>query len=194
MATRKKSEVNTKPEEAVVKTEVVENTVKAQAQARNSKKIEIPMTYEIPVKSNVAGGLVYVSSKNRGYEYYWDHTGDIAYLEYGELLSMRNSYRKFFENNWIVVEDSDYTAEEVYKALAVDKYYAFNFGGMDDVFTMSEKQLTEIVPTLTKGFKENIISRAKDLYKEGNEIFDSSKKVKMFEKIFDMKFENIIEE
>lgn len=189
MATKKKSEVKTESENVVV-----ENTIKTQAQERNSRKIEIPMSYEIPVKSNVAGGLVYVSSKNRGYEYVWDHTGDIAYMEYGELLSMRNSYRKFFENNWITIEESDYTAEEVYKALGVDKYYSFTFGSMDDIFTMNEKQLSDVVPTLTKGFKENIVNRAKDLYKEGSDIFDSNKKVRMFEKIFDMTFENIIEE
>lgn len=187
MAARKKSEVEVKPEETI-------NEIKEQAKLRNSNRIEIPMTYEIPVKSNVSGGLVYVSAKNRGYEYYWDHTGDIAYLEYGELLSMRNSYRKFFENNWIVIEESDYTAEEVYKALSVDRYYQFTFGGMEDIFTMTEKQLTEVVPTLTKGFKENIINRAKELYKEGSDIFDSNKKVKMFEKVFDMTFENNIEE
>ena len=80
-----------------------EPDVVSEAKERNQRKTDIPNTYEIPVKSNVAGGLTYVSRKNKGLEFYWEHTGDVEYIEYSELISMRNTQRKFFENNWIVI-------------------------------------------------------------------------------------------
>ena len=78
-----------KPEDEKAK----ESDVVSEAKERNQRKTDIPNTYEIPVKSNVAGGLTYVSRKNKGLEYYWEHTGDVEYIEYSELISMRNTQR-----------------------------------------------------------------------------------------------------
>ena len=168
----------------------VEPDTVSEAKERNQRKAEIPNNYEIPVKSNVAGGLTYASRKNKGLECRWEHNGDVEYLEYAELVSMRNTQRKFFENNWIVIEDSDYTAEEVYRALSVQKYYEYNLQSIDDIFTFPEKTIREIAEKASKGLKDNIIARARVLYSEGSDLFDSSKRVKMFEDAFNMTFED----
>lgn len=179
---------STKTTKASAKKETI-NTIQEEAKQRNINKTAIPHDYEIPVKSNVQGGLVYISKVKGGLEFIWDNTGDVAYIEYGELISMRNSQRQFFENNWIVFEDSDYTAEEVYRALGVDRYYSYTLDNMDDVFDMTESQLQELNSKIVKGLRENIIDRAKALYKENNDIFDSKKKRDMFENIFGFNFE-----
>ena len=160
-----------------------------EAKERNQRKLDIPNNYEIPVKSNVAGGLTYVSRRNKGLEYRWERNGDVEYIEYSELVSMRNTQRKFFENNWVIVEDSDYTAEDVYRALSIQKYYEFNLQSIDDVFSFPEKTVREIAAKASKGLKDNIIQRARYLYSEGSDLFDSSKRVKMFEDAFNMVFE-----
>jgi hypothetical protein len=175
----------TEPKVEVAKEEV--NTV-SEAKERNQRKADIPNSYEIPVRSNVSGGLTYVSRKNKGLEFHWDHTGDVEYIEYSELISMRNTQRKFFENNWIVIEDSDYTADEVYRALSVQKFYEFGLNSIDDVFTLSEDSLKELAAKASKGLKDNIILRARSLYNDGSDLFDSSKRVKAFEEAFGISF------
>lgn len=168
----------------------VESDIVSESKERNQRKADIPNNYEIPVKSNVAGGLTYASRKNKGLEYRWEQNGDVEYIEYSELVSMRNTQRKFFENNWIVIEDSDYTAEEVYRALSVQKYYEFNLNSIDDIFSFPEATVREIAEKASKGLKDNIIARARVLYSEGSDLFDSSKRVKMFEDAFNMTFED----
>lgn len=177
-----------KVEAAPVKS--VEPDIVSESKERNQRKTDIPNNYEIPVKSNVAGGLTYASRKNKGLEYRWEQNGDIEYIEYSELVSMRNTQRKFFENNWIVIEDSDYTAEEVYRALSVQKYYEYNLNSIDDIFSFPEATVREIADKVSKGLKDNIIARARILYSNGSDLFDSSKRVKMFEDAFNMTFED----
>lgn len=168
-------------------------TTKEIAKSRYEEKTSIPNDYEIPVKSNVQGLLIY---ENRSSKYHaeWGAMGDIEYIEFRELIAMRNTQRAFFADNMIVVEESDYTPEQVYKALSVDKYYQFMIDDMDKIFSMTKKELEKIVPTLSSGFKENIIARAREFKRNENPIFDSAAKCKMFEGLFDFKFASDIEE
>lgn len=149
-----------------------------------SKKVKIPKDYDIPVKSNVQGKLTYTSSKTK-YTEEWDEIGMVAYLEYDELISMRNAHKKFFENNWILIEDTDdYTASEIYTALGVEKYYKniALFETLDDVFNLSVSEINKIIPTLSQGHKTNIASRAMQLIADNDERMDSTSKIKAFEK------------
>ena len=108
------TEMDTTP----VSTPIVEKVVEKKDY---SKKAKIPKDYDIPVKSNVQGKLIYTSKKT-GYTEEWDEMGTIAYLEYDELVSMRNSHKKFFEDNWVLIEDTDdYTADEIYYSLNIDR-------------------------------------------------------------------------
>lgn len=153
--------------------------------------VKIDSDYLIPVKSNV-GGVLYYKSKKTGYEEVWDETGTVIELEYGELVSMRNSQKKFFINNWIVVEGTeDYTAEEIYKALNVDKYYTSNglYDSIDDIFNFSAKKIKEVVPTLSKAVKETIIAKAYTMLAEDDERLDSKAKQKAFEEALEIKFD-----
>ncbi len=149
-----------------------------------SKKAKIPKDYDIPVKSNVQGKLIYTSKKT-GYTEEWDEMGTIAYLEYDELVSMRNSHKKFFEDNWVLIEDTDdYTADEIYYSLNIEKYYKniAIFETLDDVFDLSIADIEAIVPTLSNGYRRNIASRAMQLITDGDRRMDSTAKIKAFEK------------
>lgn len=154
-------------------------------------KIKIESDYLVPVKSNV-GGVLYYKSKKTGYEEIWDDTGVVIEMEYGELVSMRNSQKKFFINNWIVFEDTDeYTADEIYKALNVDKYYTSNglYDNIDDIFNFSAKKIEEVVPTLSKPVKETVIAKAYTMLAEEDERLDSKAKVKALEKALGISFD-----
>lgn len=159
--------------------------------AKKPVRIKIESDYLIPVKSNV-GGILYYKSKKTGYEETWDETGAVIEMEYGELISMRNSQKRFFINNWIVIEDTDdYTADEIYKALNVDKFYTSNglYENIDDIFNFSAKKIEEVVPGLSKAVKETIITKAYTMMAEEDERLDSKAKVKALEKALGVNFD-----
>lgn len=169
---------------AVAVNEPTENTIETVERKDYSKKAKIPKDYDIPVKSNVQGKLTYTSKKT-GYTEEWDEIGMVVFLEYDELVSMRNAHKKFYEDNWILIEDTeDYTAEEIYYALNVDKYYKniAIFETLDDVFNLGVSDIEQIVPTLSAGYKRSIASRAMQLIVDNDERMDSTAKIKALEK------------
>lgn len=152
-------------------------------------KIDIPTNTIIPVRSGVHGILTYSSKKTFGYIVDWDDYGSVEFLEYSELLSMRNTQRSFFENNWIFIEDTDeYSAEEIYKALVVDKYYSDVVTGEDleELFTMTPDEINKTVSTLSSGVKQNIASVAKSKIESGE--FDSINRIKALENALGLEF------
>lgn len=163
-------------------------TSKSTTFAPAPKNIKIPLDYVIPVKSGVQGGLVYVSRKN-GYEIVWDSYGDIEYLPYEEIVSMRNAHKRFFIDNWVFFEDTDdYTAEEIYKALMVDKYYKaiLEIENIDELLMLDVTNLEKRIKNVPSGVKEAIVTRAKQLIVENNSIMDSISKREVIERVFDV--------
>lgn len=153
------------------------------------QKIDIPSNLLVPVKSGIHGILTYSSKKTFGYTIDWDDYGSVEFIEYGELLSMRNTQRSFFENNWIFIEDTDkYDATDIYKALAVEKYYNSVIVGddLERLFTMEPKDIEETVSKLSSGVKQNIASIAKERIETGE--FDSNNRIKALEKALDLEF------
>ena len=191
--TKKVGRPANKPKTTPQKT-IVENKSMAEkveiSTTKNSipKAIKIPLDYIIPVKSGVQGGLTYVSRKN-GYEIAWDSYGDIEYLPYEELVSMRNAHKRFFIDNWVFFEDTDdYAAEEIYKALMVDKYYKaiLEIDNIDEMLRLDVANLEKRIKNVPSGVKEAIITRAKQLMVENDSIMDSISKREVIERVFDV--------
>lgn len=161
---------------------VSEDTVVAEV--TSPVKNKIPMNYLVPVKSNVQGKLIYISKSGVCSEE-WGELGEIIYMELEELNRMRNTQKGFFEDNMILFEDTDeYTAEDFYKALRVEKYYQniSVFSSLDDVFNLSVANISRIVPNLSRGYKSNIGAMAVQLIKDKDKRMDSVAKIKAFEK------------
>lgn len=187
--TKEQRAVKQAEQEAKLKAEIEEkirNEVVAQPvinATKSNKKKSISTDYMIPVKSGVNGILVYVSKKTFGYEVEWNNFGDIEYIEYSELLSMRNTTKAFFENNWIYFEDTDdYTAQELYEALRVDHYYKNTVLGkdIDSIFDKTPNEIQEIITPLSKGIKETIALTARAKIDAGE--LDSIKRIEALEK------------
>lgn len=131
---------------------------------RIQKAIRIPLDTIVPVICNTVGGAIYTSKKIMGYQIEWDDIGSVEYMELGELASMRNTDRRFFEDNWIVLEDTEeYTAMQLYDFLKVSKYYknVFTPENIDEIFAYSKDKIIKTIPTLSKGLKETIAARAR---------------------------------
>jgi hypothetical protein len=131
---------------------------------------KIPLDTNISCKSAVRGTLTYLSKRMAGYQVMWNDFGDEEFLEFQELMSMRNTDLRFFKDNWIVIEDSDeYTAQEIMDALRVSQYYKANvdIDNFDSLFTESPDKIKIEVSKMSSGLKSTVAMRAKQLYNDG---------------------------
>lgn len=158
--------------------------------ARKIQSVEkIPLDTVVPVTCNVQGGAIYVSKKISGYIVEWDEYGSTEYMELSELVSMRNTDRRFFEDNWIICEDTeDYKSMQIYDFLKVAKYYknVFTPENIDTIFDEAPKQIIKTISTLSEGMKSTIATRAK-IKIDAKEI-DSNSKIEALETALDVKF------
>ena len=172
-----------------------EEKLKAAKEELKSNAIEIqntakiPLDTVVPVVCNVIGGAIYKSAKTIGYTIDWDDYGSVEYVELSELVSMRNTARRFFEDNWIVLEDTEkFTSVQLYDFLRVTKYYenAFTPETIDTIFDMNDKEIIRVVSELSKGMKDTIATRAKK--KIDAKELDSNKKIEALETALNVKF------
>lgn len=137
---------------------------------KSTKVVKKPTAHRIPLDTmvtvicNTIGGATYISKKASGYIVEWEDFGSEEYMELGELVAMRNTDRRFFEDNWITLEDTDeYDAMQLYEFLKVAKYYknVFTSRNIDELFSYSKDKIIKTVSTLSRGMKETIAVRAK---------------------------------
>lgn len=166
------------PKATAAKTPVEQSVVSA-AEITNETMVEC--------RSGVSGNLIYKSSLNPGYVVEWSGLGEIQEMEYRELVSMRGNQRRFFEENWILIDDP-----AVIKKLGVGHYYqnSLSTDDFEDVFNMSADEIKEIVPTLPGGTKDAIASEAKKKIDSGE--LDSRSAIKALEDSLDIELEDTI--
>ena len=126
--------------------------------------VRIPLDTIVPVICNTVGGAFYSSKKIMGYTVEWEDIGSVEYMELGELSSMKNTDKRFFEDNWIVFDDTEeYTTSELYDFLKVSKYYknVLTPDNIDEIFTYPKDEIVKTITTLSRGMKETVAVRAK---------------------------------
>lgn len=162
-------------------TETVDKAIVEKTQAKSVKKkaARIPLDVEVPCICNVKGGLIYTSTRAGGMNAEWSEFGDLQYLDVRELLLMRNNQRRFFDDNWISLKDTDdgeYTADDVYKFLRVDDKYGdfYDADNIESFFDLNEKQMADKVSKMSRGMKDLVSVIALD--KIENDEIDSVKK------------------
>lgn len=106
--------------------------------------------------------LVYESKNQIGYRIDWDGFLQENWIEYKELINMRNSQRAFFEQPWIICD------WDVLVDLKVDHYYKniIDLENLDDVFTKSPEELEKTLKIVPVGIRKLIVDRAFELRRE----------------------------
>lgn len=160
------------------KTETVVEAVEP-VREEPKKNRRIPIDLEVCCVSNVKGRLTYVSNRVGGLGADWDEFGSEQYLDIRELMNMRNTQKRFFDDNWIIIKDSDdgeYTADEIYKFLRVSERYGdyYDKDNLDTFFDLTPKQMKEKVARVSDGIKELLIATASEKFRSGE--IDSLKK------------------
>ena len=140
-----------------------------------AKKLD-PHEY-VTVRNGFQGSLVYISPRT-GERFYWDRFGDEQEIELQDLRSARSSSRKFFENNWFLIDDP-----EVIDYLGVEKYYknSLSLDGFEELFSMSADEIVNAVTKLSDGQKRAVGYLAKQKIDEGT--VDSISLINKLEKL-----------
>lgn len=144
----------------------------------NTRSPKISGSTMIPCKNGTMGHLIYISTRQVGYQVEWDGFGDVQEIEFSELQTMRGSQRRFFEDNWILIEDAN-----VLKQLGVDRYYSncLNTENFDKIFSMSPEQIEKELTGVSDGLKTSIAARAREKIQDGS--LDSLAVIKMISKM-----------
>jgi len=120
--------------------------------------------------------LTYISRTSPGYQIDWDEFLDENWMEYKELINMRNSQRLFFEEPWVMCD------WEVLEDLRIDKYYKniVDLENLDTIFTKSIEELKQTLKIVPNGIKKLIADRAFELRREKK--LDSISVIEVIEK------------
>ncbi len=129
----------------------------------------------VVVRNGFQGRLVYISKKT-GERFVWDGFGSEQEMEPRELKNARNSYKKFFENNWFMF-DEDWIVDY----LGVRQFYrnAVSIEEFDSIFEKDAEELKGIICGLSAGQKKSAAYRARILIAEGK--IDSNRAITALE-------------
>lgn len=129
----------------------------------------------VTVRNGFQGRLVYISKKT-GERFVWDNFGSEQEIELRELRNAKNSYKRFFENNWFMF-DEDWIVDY----LGVRQFYrnAVSIEEFDTIFENDADTIKQIVSGLSAGQKKSAAYRARVLIAEGK--IDSNRAITALE-------------
>ena len=139
---------------------------------------DIDLSQLIVVRNGYQGRLVYKSPRTHE-KFVWPEFGSEQMVELLELRNAKNTYKKYFINNWFMFDDE---FAWVIDYLGMSQYYkyALKVDSFDDVFTKSPSEIEKTVAKLSAGQKKSLSYRARQLISEGE--IDSNKAIAALEK------------
>lgn len=151
---------------------------KASSTVKKARKRDMDELIRVVCITNTP--LVYVSKNQVGYRVDWNGFLEENWMEYRELINMRNSQRSFFEQPWIICD------WEVLEDLKVDHYYKniIDLDDVDKIFEKSPEELEKILKIVPDGIKKLVVDRAFELIKDKK--LDSLSVIKTIEKTLDV--------
>lgn len=176
-----------KAENVITKDIITKENVETKVVKQSKKRVKLEDNVLITVKSNVFGKLTFKNNKT-GDVTKWLEFGETQELSIGDLRSMKGTQRRFFSDNWIIIEGvydegyEDVTPEDIYKTLQISQYYEELLcpKNINDVFNWSVKDIESKVPNMSAGVKESLIIKANELIEK--DVLDSRNKIKSLEK------------
>ena len=139
---------------------------------------DIDLNQMIVVRNGFQGRLIYKSSRTQE-RFVWSDFGDEQMMELLELRNAKNSYKKYFINNWFMFDD-EYAWVTDYLGMGQYYKYALNVDSFDDLFQKSPAEIEKTVAKLSSGQKSSLSYRARQLIAEGE--IDSNKAIAALER------------
>jgi hypothetical protein len=160
---------------SVVTSQVIEEQPTPAEEKKTFKPKQFDPNQYVTVRNGFQGTLVYKSPKT-GERFIWDKFGDEQDMEVAELRNARSASKAFFINNWFMFDDP-----EVIDYLGMKQYYKFalTIDQFDELFTKTPAEIKSIVSKLSRGQKNSVAYRAKELIAAGE--IDSNKAISALE-------------
>ena len=135
---------------------------KTEAAEKKPVAKEIDQNQLVTVRNGFRGNLIYISART-GEKFEWQEYGDEQEIELRELKSVKASAKKFFEENWFLLDDW------VIRYLGVEKYYkhALSPDTFDEIFQKSPEEIKADVAEMSHGQRDSVAYRAKELIADG---------------------------
>lgn len=156
-----------------------DKTVETVVETKPKKPYKVKKTLDpntiVTVVNGTQGKLIY-KSRRSGERFEWEDFGDEQDMELQELKNAKSASKKFFENNWFLIDDP-----EVLEYLGVSQYYkyALNFHSFDTLFEKDASEIKTAISRLSSGQKKSVAYRAKQLIADGT--IDSIKVINALE-------------
>lgn len=158
MATTKKSTVET---DEIIETEVVEEVKPAPKKANKPK--HDPNEY-IPCRSVRFGELILIGPKTR-IPYRWANEGDIAEVEFQDLMSWKSLRHKYLFEPMIIIEDEDLVEE--WNAELGKLYSELQNIDVKALFKLPQRQFVAQLKKLPVGMKSTVQNMAYAMIQDG---------------------------
>jgi len=133
---------------------------------------------KVRVMSGSMGTVIYRSDVSRRI---WKFTsfGQMESMPYGELVTIKNRFPRYFQEGWFVILD-----KQIQDEFGLTKMYEniLTPDNIDDVFLMPIEELTVLVNNLPEGMKSAFINKAQELYDKKN--LNSMKVIDLIESKF----------
>lgn len=139
---------------------------------------DIDLNQLIPVRNGYQGRLVYKSPRTHE-KFVWPDFGSEQMVELLELRNAKNTYKKYYMNNWFMFDD-DYSWVIDYLGLGQYYKHALTIDSFDDLFQKSAAEIEKIVAKLSAGQKSSLSYRARQLIADGE--IDSNKAIAALER------------
>lgn len=179
--TASRSKVAVEPVEApVVEAAVVEEeTVKEEVVKEEVKKKSFKPNDGIPCTSITSGGLFMVGKKT-GTLYSWVDSGDVAYVEYADLVAEVRSRGMYAFRPRFVVDDQDFINEFPELDTLYVKLYSKR--DLEQILSLSPTQMRSVIDGLPDGAKDAVKTMAVTAIERGE--LDSINRIKVIDEIF----------
>ncbi len=161
--------------------ENVDKVVKSTSTTKKARKRDMDELISVVCITNTP--LVYVSKNQVGYRVDWGGFLEENWIEYRELINMRNSQRAFFEQPWVICD------WEVLEDLKVDQYYKniIDLENLDKAFHKSPEELEKTLKIVPEGIRKLIMDRAFEMVR--NKELDSLSTIEVIEKTLNVDLE-----
>lgn len=122
---------------------------------------EVDPSQLVTVRNGFRGRLVYISPRT-GERFEWDGYGDEQDMELRELKTAKASAKKFYEENWFLLDDW------VIRYLGVENCYknTLNPEEFDRLFAADPDDLRAKIAEMSEGQRDSVAYRAKELISE----------------------------
>lgn len=139
----------------------------------------------IPVMNYTTGGFGFQHPSCRT-ELRMEKYGDMDYIQYGDLLTMKASQGRILREPWLLVLD-----EDVYISLGFEKLYekVITMEDVERLYGLSPKEIEDILKKAPRIVRENVCRRILELKKQGK--WDSLSKLQAVEKAVGINFKEI---